>query len=101
MPIIAQKAELTLPDKSEYIATIHGNKPKCMDVFKNKYDCDPIFKKLCKTHAKAAINTFINDVKLDIHKLSEKLKKLKTRNIIFCVNTDNFIMIDLMIQYFK
>ena len=78
MPIIAQKAELTLPDKSEYIATIHGNKPKCMDVFKNKYDCDPIFKKLCKTHAKAAINTFINDVKLDIHKLSEKL--LETQN---------------------
>ena len=45
MPIIAQKAELTLPDKSEYIATILSDRPK-WDVFKNKYDCDPIFKKL-------------------------------------------------------
>ena len=78
MPIIAQKAELTLPDKSEYIKTIHYNKPKCMEVFKNKYDCDPIFKKFCKTHSKAAINTFINDVKLDIYKLSDKL--LETQN---------------------
>ena len=43
------------------VATIHGNKPICMKLFKDKYDNDPIFKKFCKTQAKGAINTFINN----------------------------------------
>ena len=80
MSIIAEKAGLTLPDKTVYLATIHGNKPICMKLFKDKYDNDPIFKKFCKIQAKSAINTFINNnnVKLDISKLSEKL--LETQN---------------------
>lgn len=70
---IAKFGNLNMPDKDEYLKTIHSNKVACMNQYKLKYDEQSKFKKFCKEVSKKAIKKFIGIAELNIKKLSTYL----------------------------
>lgn len=114
---IAEKYNLKLPNKEEYMKTIGSNKPDCVSEYKQKYDCgkndkknrkytgnkeDIEFYNECKKNAKESIQTFITNNKLNIDKLTQYLLDsqkdkyymlYKNGNIYLeTINLDNYII---------
>lgn len=84
LPLIAAEGNLNMPDKDQYLKTIHNNKVECMKEFKKKYDSDKTFNKFCKKTDKEAIKKFISETSLNLEKLSEKLRTSQKDKVYMC-----------------
>tara|TARA_B100000575_G_scaffold261317_1_gene234892 strand:+ start:327 stop:1454 length:1128 start_codon:yes stop_codon:yes gene_type:complete len=87
LPKLAQAGNLTIPDKEEYLKTIHRNEVKCMEHFKRLSRDDETFKYLCRSIEKDAVNKFINEVDPKLSTISEYLK-IKQKDKIYLLYKD-------------
>lgn len=74
LPKLAEAGNLTIPDKEEYLKTIHRNKVKCMEHFKCLALGDKVFNNLCRSIEEEAVGRFIHEVDPKLNMLSDKLK---------------------------
>jgi len=101
LPNIAKCADLPMPEKEDYLKQIHGNKPKCMKKYQEKYyqgckssskftnnENDIDFYNLCKAVSNKSISQFIKNSELNLEKLSEYLQNTQKNKIymMYCNN---------------
>ena len=89
---IAEYADLDLPDKNEYLKTIHSNQVPVMKVFKSKYDTDITFQKYCKKIDKQTNKEFLEKCVLDIDKLSSYLYESQKDKYFMCYFNGEFFL---------
>jgi hypothetical protein len=88
LPLLATICNLTVPNKQTYLKEIHATSPKCLIDFQTKYykGCknsskftgnteDIMFYKEAKRLSKISIIKFITENELNLHLLTEHLKK--------------------------
>jgi hypothetical protein len=87
---IAQYANLNMPDKIEYLKSIHNNKVKCMVPFKELYDNNNQFNKFCKEVDKKAIKKQIEESDIKIEELSNYLLESQSKKEYMCYKDSEF-----------
>jgi hypothetical protein len=89
---IADYADLVLPEKSEYLKTIHSNKVEVMKYFKLKYDNDIPFNNYCKKIDKQTNKKFLDICKLNIDQLSSYLYESQKDKYFMCYLNGEFFI---------
>lgn len=87
---ISLYGNLPLPDRDEYLKSIHSNKVLCMKEYKDKYDTSKSFNTYCKRIDKEAIKKFIEISTLDVHKLSKYLLNSQIDKEYMCYKDGKF-----------
>jgi hypothetical protein len=87
---ISEKSGINIPDYDTYIKKIHSNKVECMKEFKERYDKDKTFNKLCKYYDKQSIKNFIHENDLLIENLSEYLINSQKNKNYMCYKDGKF-----------
>lgn len=107
---LASFGKLELPDRKEYLTTIHSPEPLCIRDYQEKYyrgckssskysciDEDIKFYQYCKDISKESIEKFIEETELDIDKLSNYLLETQKNKVymLFKNNIFNYETVDL------
>lgn len=90
LTIMAKKGNLEIPLKEEYCKYNKTSTVDCLKLFKDKYDTDSTFNKLCKQIDKKAIKEFIENTEINMSLLSEKLLKSQKNKHYMCFYNNSF-----------
>jgi hypothetical protein len=88
---ISTKYNLPLPDKDEYLKTIHQMNPKCMKLYKEKYKTDKEFNIYVNKLSRKSLTLFITQVSLKKNRLSNYLKAIQKGKIYMLYKDGTFI----------
>jgi hypothetical protein len=89
---ISTKYNLPLPDKDEYLKTIHQMNPKCMKLYKEKYKTDKEFNIYVNKLSRKSLTLFITQVSLKKNRLSNYLKETQKGKIYMLYKDGKFYM---------
>lgn len=87
---ISEKSGISMPDYETYMNKIHSNKVECMKEFKERYDKDKTFNKMCKYYDKQCIKNFIHNNDLLFQKLSDYLVNSQKDKNYMCYKDGTF-----------
>jgi len=90
-----------LPDKDEYLRTIHQMSPKCMKLYKEKYKNNDEFKKYVNKLSRESLTIFIEQVSLKKNRLSNYLKDTQKGKIYMLYKNGKFYMEKIKLKNFK
>lgn len=89
LPKIASKGQLPIPDKQEYLNSIHSNNVPCMSPYKIKYNNDKEFNRFCKNESATGIKDYIETATLNTNTLTEYLIKTQKGKIYWLFDPDS------------
>lgn len=98
---ITNFGKLKKPDKDIYLKTNCNNKVACLEKYKEKYNSNTEFKNFCKKKDKEGIKNFLNEAKLDLDKISKKLKESQEGKKYLCFKDGDFCIKEINTEHYK